>query len=61
MDKNKKGNHVCSEHYEVVDIDSFSEMQLQTFNIINTYFNSTLSNKKLILLIVAIAGTGKSW
>ena len=60
--KNKKDSHVNNEQYEVVDINSFSEMQGLAYNIVNAHFNNISSDKEpLCLIIIGVAGTGKSY
>ena len=60
--KNKKDNHATTEQYEVVDINSFSEMQGLAYNIVKSHFDSILSEKEpLCLIIIGVAGTGKSY
>ena len=60
--KNKEDDYVNNEQYEVADISSFSEMQRFVYDIVNTHFNSISSNREpLRLIIVGVAGTGKSY
>jgi DNA replication protein DnaC len=60
--KTKKEDHIIHEQYEVVDINSFSEMQELAYNIVNTHINSASSDEEpLCLIVIGVAGTGKSY
>ena len=60
--KTQKGEHIVSEHYEVVDINSFSEMQGIAYDIVKTHFDNASHDKEpLCLIINSVAGTGKSY
>ena len=60
--RTKKDNHVINEQYEVVDINSFSEMQGLAYNIVKLHFDDISSDKEpLCLIIIGVAGTGKSY
>ena len=60
--KNKKDNHIMNEQYEVVDINSFREMQGLAYNIVKSHFYDVSSEKEpLCLIIIGVAGTGKSY
>ena len=50
------------EQYEVVDTNSFSEMQKLVYNIVKCHFDDQLCDKEpLCLVIIGVAGTGKSY
>ena len=60
--KTKKDNHIINDQYEVVNINSFSEMQGLAYNIIESHFDDISSEKDpLCLIIIGVAGTGKSY
>ena len=60
--KNKKDNHIMNEQYEVVDINSFSEMKGLAYNIVQSHFYDVSYEKEpLCLIIIGVAGTGKSY
>ena len=60
--KNKKDNHINNEHYEAVDINSFSEMQGLAYNIVDTHLSNVSCDKEpLCLIVIGVAGTGKSY
>ena len=62
--KSKKYDTITNERYEVVDLNSFSEMQELTYNIVKSHFSDTsiLSEKQpLCLIVIGVAGTGKSY
>ena len=45
-----------------VDTNSFSEMQKLAYDIVNSHFNDTSSEKEPFCLIInGVAGTGKSY
>ena len=46
--KNKKDNHTINEEYEVVDINSFSEMQRLAYNIVKSHFDNTSSERAIM-------------
>ncbi len=51
-----------SEQYDIVDVNSFSEMQKLAYNLVNSHFHDTSSNNEpLCLIINGVAGTGKSY
>jgi hypothetical protein len=53
---------VTHEEYEVVDINSFSEMQKLAYDIVKKHSEDILEEKDpLCLIIVGVAGTGKSY
>ena len=59
--KNKKEYNI-DEQYEVVDINSFSEMQKLAYDIVKSHFDVTSSEgEPLCLIINGVAGTGKSY
>jgi len=49
------------EDYDVVDINSFSEMQKLTYDIVCRHFENTSEKEPLLLIIIGVAGTGKSY
>ena len=56
--KTKKDNHIINDQYEVVNINSFSEMQGLAYNIIESHFDDISSEKDpLCLIIIGVAGT----
>ena len=58
--KTNKGEYTVDEQYDIVDVNSFSEMQELAYDIVNSHFHDTLSNKEALCLIVnGVAGTGK--
>ncbi|CAB4010673.1 ATP-dependent DNA helicase PIF1, partial [Paramuricea clavata] len=60
--KMKKDNHIIDQQYEVVDTNSFSEMQALAYNIVNTHFvNISPDKEPLFLIVIGVAGTGKSY
>ena len=60
--KTKKDNHIINDQYEVVNINSFSEMQGLAYNIIESHFDDISPEKDpLCLIIIGVAGTGKSY
>ena len=62
--KSKKDDTIINEQYEVVNLNSFSEMQELAYNIVNSHFDDTcISSDKepLCLIIIGVAGTGKSY
>jgi hypothetical protein len=52
--KTKKEDHIIHKQYEVVDINSFSEMQELAYNIVNTHINSASSDEEPLCLIVIV-------
>ena len=50
--KNKKDNHINTEQYEVVDINSFSEMQGLAYNIVKSHAFHLKKNHYASLLLV---------
>ena len=62
--KSKKDDTITNYQYEVVDLNSFSEMQELAYNIVKYHFNDTsISSEKqpLCLIVIGVAGTGKSY
>ncbi|CAB3981143.1 ATP-dependent DNA helicase PIF1 [Paramuricea clavata] len=60
--KTNKEEYTIDEQYDVVDINSFSEMQKLAYNIVKSHFDDTSSEKEpLCLIINGFAGTGKSY
>ncbi|CAB3994683.1 ATP-dependent DNA helicase PIF1, partial [Paramuricea clavata] len=60
--KTNKDEYTIDEQYDVVDINSFSEMQKLAYNIVKSHFDDTSSEKEpLCLIINGVAGTGKSY
>ena len=58
--KNLKESHTIEEQYEVVDENSFSEMQKLAYDIVKSHFYncSTVSEKgSLCLIVIGVAGT----
>ena len=54
--------HMTGTKYEVVDINSFREMQGLAYNIVKSHFYDVSSEKEpLCLIIIGVAGTGKSY
>jgi ATP-dependent DNA helicase PIF1 len=59
---NKDEYTIDEQYYDVVDINSFSEMQKLAYNIVKSHFDDTSSEKEpLCLIINGVAGTGKSY
>ena len=61
--KTNKEEYTIDEQYDVVDINSFSEMQKLAYDIVKSHFDDTRSSEKepLCLIINGVAGTGKSY
>ncbi|CAB3979507.1 ATP-dependent DNA helicase PIF1 [Paramuricea clavata] len=60
--KTNKEEYTIDEQYDVVDINSFSEMQKLAYDIVKSHFDDTSSEKEpLCLIINGVAGTGKSY
>ncbi len=60
--KTNKEEYTIDEQYDIVDVNSFSEMQKLAYDIVNSHFHDTSSNKEpLCLIINGVAGTGKSY
>ena len=60
--KTNKENYTIDEQYDVVDINSFSEMQKLAYDIVKTYSDDISSEKEQLCLIInGVAGTGKSY
>ena len=60
--KTNKEEYTVDERYDIVDVNSFSEMQKLAYDIVNSHFHDTSSNKEpLCLIINGVAGTGKSY
>ena len=58
--KTNKEEYTIDEQYDIVGVNSFSEMQRLAYNIVNSRFHDTSSNKEpLYLIINGVAGTGK--
>ena len=60
----KKNKEECTidGHYEVVDINGFSEMQKLAYDIVTSHFDNTSSDRESLCLIInGVAGTGKSY
>ena len=54
--------YTIDEQYEVVDINSFSEMQKLAHDIVKSHFDDTSSDREWLCLIInGVAGTGKSY
>ena len=50
-----------NEQCDFIDIDSFSEMQRVAYDIVFTHFEDSSSKDPLCLIIIGVAGTGKSY
>ena len=60
--KQKQATGITHQDYELVDINSFSEMQKLAYNIVKNHFNNTSVKKDpLCLIITGVAGTGKNY
>ena len=60
--KTNKEEYTIDEKYDVVDINSFSEMQKLAYDIVKSHFDDISSEKEpLCLIINGVAGTGKSY
>ena len=60
--KKNKDEYTIDEQYEVVDINSFSEMQKLAYDIVKSHFDDTSSERESLCLIInGVAGTGKSY
>ncbi|CAB4016552.1 ATP-dependent DNA helicase PIF1 [Paramuricea clavata] len=60
--KTNKEEYTIDEQYDVVDINSFSEMQKFAYDIVKSHFDDISSEKEpLCLIINGVAGTGKSY
>ena len=60
--KKNKEEYTIDEQYEVVDINSFSEIQKFAYDIVNSHFDDTSSERESLCLIMnGVAGTGKSY
>jgi hypothetical protein len=60
--KRNKDDYTIDEQYDVVDINSFSEMQKLAYDIVKSHFDDASSEKEpLCLIINGVAGTGKSY
>ncbi len=60
--KTNKEEYIIDEEYDIVGVNSFSEMQKPAYDIVNSHFQDTSSNKEpLCLIINGVAGTGKSY
>ena len=62
--KNLKESHTIEEQHEVVDKNSFSEMQKLAYDIVKSHFyNCSPVREKgsLCLLVIGVVGTGKSY
>ncbi|CAB3994209.1 ATP-dependent DNA helicase PIF1, partial [Paramuricea clavata] len=59
--KTNKQEYTIDEQYEVVDVNSFSEMQKRAYDIVKSHFDDISSEKEpLCLIINGAAGTGKA-
>ena len=57
----EQSNAEINEQYDVVDINSFSEMQKLAYDIVHSHFKSNADDQDpLCLIIIGVAGTGKS-
>ena len=60
--KTNKQEYVIDEQYDLVDINSFSEMQKLAYDIVKSHFDDTSTEAEpLCLIINGVAGTGKSY
>ena len=60
--KTNKQEYVIDEQYDLVDINSFSEMQKLAYDIVKSHFDDTSTEAEpLCLTINGVAGTGKSY
>ena len=60
--KTNREDYSIDEQYDIVDINSFSEMQKLAYDIVKSHFDDTSSEKQpLCLIINGVAGTGKSY
>jgi ATP-dependent DNA helicase PIF1 len=60
--KTNKEDYTIDEQYDVLDINSFSEMQKLAYHIVKSHFDDISSEKEqLCLIIIGVAGTGKSY
>ena len=61
--KTNKEEYTIDEQYDVVDINSFSEMQKLAYNIVKSHFDDTSSEMDPLRLIIinGVPGTGKSY
>ena len=59
--KTTKEEYTVDERYDVVDTNSFSEMQKLAYDIVKTHFENTSSEKEPLCLINGVVGTGKSY
>ena len=60
--KKNKEEYTIDEQCEVVDINSFSEMQKLANDIVKSHFDDTSSDRESLCLIInGVAGTGKSY
>ena len=59
--KKNKEEYTIDEQYEVVDINSFSEMQKLVYDIVKSHFDDTSFERESCLIINGVAGTGKSY
>ena len=56
--KTNKEEYTIDEQYDVVDINSFSEMQKLAYDIVKTHFDDTSEKESLCLIINGVAETG---
>ena len=60
--KTNKEQYMVDEQYDIIDINSFSEMQKLAYDIVKSHFDDTsLEKEPLCLIINGVAGTGKSY
>ncbi len=60
--KTNKEEYTIDEQYDIVHVNSFREMQKPAYDIVNSHFHDTSSNKEpLCLIINGVPGTGKSY
>ncbi|CAB3980360.1 ATP-dependent DNA helicase pif1 [Paramuricea clavata] len=60
--KTNKEEYTIDEQYDVVDINSFSEMKKLAYDIVKSHFDDTSSDKETLCLIInGVPGTDKSY
>ena len=58
----EQSSTIAFQEYQVSDVNSFSEMQQLAFNIVQSHFaNNSPEQQPLHLIIIGVAGTGKSY
>ena len=60
--KTNKETFILDETYDVVDVNSFSEMQKLAYSVVQSHFDdASVGKEPLCLIINGVAGTGKSY